>query len=175
MIPILFNRGVFERSENRTLSPFPLYIYISNAALLRSIPLFLHFERFAESAKRVEGCHHASHCGAKCRLLFLCAGERHLQWRRKLSGRNVDTVLGYLSFVLIWNAARRAVSRRIITRSTKKERVDRRILCPWRGHEFNWKLVITVITSPSSKLEIGRLYWGKKSLISRSVSIVVRE
>lgn len=133
---LYFWTGVYSSSENRTLSPFPLYIYIymSNAALLRSIPLFLHFERFAESAKRVEGCHHASHCGAKCRLLFLCAGERRLQWRRKLSGRNVVTVLGYLSFVLIWNAARRAVSRRIITRSTKKkERVDRRILCPWRG------------------------------------------
>lgn len=133
-VPILLNRGVFELWESNSLPFPPIYIYMSNAALLRSIPLFLHFERFAESAKRVEGCHHASHCGAKCRLLFLCAGERRLQWRRKLSGRNVVTVLGYLSFVLIWNAARRAVSRRIITRSTKKkERVDRRILCPWRG------------------------------------------
>lgn len=67
-----FWTGVY--SQNRTLSPLFL-LYISNTALLRSIPLFLHFERFAESAKRAEGCHRASNCGAKCRLLFLCAGD----------------------------------------------------------------------------------------------------
>lgn len=87
-------------------------------------------------------------------------------------GTSTPSSATYLLF--LFGTQQRAVSRRIIMGKRvlrRKGGRDRRIL--WNGGEFNWKLVITVITSSSSRLGIGRRYWGKKSWISiGSVSIV---